>query len=62
MERRKLISVQRQAIAEIALRIDRVVAEAMAQLLAQLADVAFHHVLLDLFVEQAVDGVEDLAW
>src|SRR5262249_41135363 len=49
-----------QPVAEEALGIDRVVAEPVAQLLAQLADVALDHVLLDLVVEDAVDRVENL--
>ena len=34
----------------------------MLQLLAQLADMAFDHVLVDVFVEEPVDGVEDLGF
>jgi hypothetical protein len=49
-----------QAVAEETLGIDRIVTELFAQLLAQLADVALDDVLLDLFVEDAVDRVEDL--
>src|SRR6218665_1538396 len=48
------------AVAKEALGIDRVETELLAQLLAQLADVAFHDVFLDVFVEDAVDRVEDL--
>ncbi len=49
-----------QPVAKEALGIDRVKAQPLAQLLAQLADVAFDDVLLDLVVEDAVDRVEDL--
>src|SRR6185437_3259302 len=48
------------AIAEEALGIDRVEAQPVLQFLAQLADVAFDHVLVDVLVEEPVDGVEDL--
>ncbi|EGE59970.1 hypothetical protein RHECNPAF_1760058 [Rhizobium etli CNPAF512] len=48
------------AVAKEALGIDRIDAELLAQLFAQLRDVAFDDVLFDLFVEDAVDGVEDL--
>src|SRR5690606_24033908 len=48
------------AVAKEALGIDRVETELLAQLLAQFADVAFDHVLLDVLVEDAVDRVEDL--
>src|SRR5262249_39783136 len=44
----------------IALGLDRIVTEPLAQLLAQLADMALDHRLVDLGVEQAVDLVEDL--
>jgi hypothetical protein len=48
------------AVAKKALGIDRVDTELGAQLLAELGDVAFHDVLFDFLVEDAVDGVEDL--
>ena len=51
-----------QAVAEEALGIDRVEAELLTQLLAQFADVAFDHVLFDLVVENAIDGVENLGF
>ena len=50
-----------QAVSEVALRIDRVVAQAMPQPLAQLADVALDDVLVDVVAEKSVDVVEDLA-
>src|SRR5437870_6674094 len=49
-----------QAVAEEALRIYRVVAEAMAQPFAQLADVALDDILVDVLAEETVDVVEDL--
>src|SRR5690606_8171285 len=48
------------AITEVALGIDRIEAKLRAKLLAQLADVAFNDVLLDLLIEDSVNGVEDL--
>src|SRR5690606_21272678 len=48
------------AVAKEALGIDRVETELLAQLLAQLGDVAFDDVLFDVLVEDAVDRVEDL--
>src|SRR5690606_38849763 len=50
------------AVAKETLGIDGIEAELLAQLLAQLADVAFHYILLDLFVEDAVDRIEDLGF
>ncbi len=44
-----------QTIAKITNRIDRVVTEVAAQFLAQLADMAFNHVLFDILVENSVD-------
>src|ERR1700730_11829761 len=49
-----------QTIPKIANRIDGVVTELAAQFLAQLADMAFNHVLFDILVENSVDGIEDL--
>ena len=48
------------AIAEEPLGIDGVETQPMLELLAQLADVALDHVLVDILVEQPIDGVEDL--
>ncbi len=48
------------AITEEPLGIDRVEAQPMLEFLAQLADVALDDVLVDVFVEEPVDGVEDL--
>ena len=47
-------------IAEEAFGIDDVVADAQAELLAQLADMAFHDHFVDILVENAVDRIEDL--
>src|SRR5690606_993155 len=46
--------------AEEPLGIDRVIAQLFPKLFAQLADVAFHDVLLDVFVEDAIDRAEYL--
>src|SRR6218665_1392486 len=48
------------AVAEETLGIDRIDTELLAQLLAQLADVAFDDILFDVFIEDAVNRVEDL--
>src|SRR5690606_15206518 len=48
------------AVTKETLGIDGIEAELLAQLLAQLADVTFHHILLNLFVEDAIDRIEDL--
>src|ERR1700736_6961009 len=49
-----------QTIPKIANRIDGVVTELAAQFLTQLADMAFNHVLFDIFIENSIDGIEDL--
>src|ERR1700736_6729356 len=49
-----------QTIPKIANRIDGVVTELAAQFLTQLADMAFNDVLFDIFVENSIDGIEDL--
>src|SRR5579862_8452596 len=48
------------AITEEPLRIDRIEAQPMLQFLAQFADMALDDVLIDVLVEEPVDGVEDL--
>ena len=48
------------AIAEEALGVDRVEAQPVLELLAQLADVALDDILIDVLVEETVDRVEDL--
>src|SRR5580693_9644649 len=48
------------AIAEKPLGIDGVETQPMLEFLAQLTDVALDDVLVDILVEQPVDGVEDL--
>ncbi len=48
------------AVTEEALGVDRVEPQTLLQFLAQLADVALDHVLVDVFVEKSVNGVEDL--
>src|SRR3954462_2538288 len=53
-------SAASEAITEIALGIDRIVAELAAQFLAQLAHMALDDVLFDVLVEEAVDCVEYL--
>ena len=42
------------------MRIDRVMAQAMPQPLAQFADVTLDDILVDVLTEEAVDGIEDL--
>jgi hypothetical protein len=49
-----------QAISEIALGIDGIVTHAVLQLPAQLADMALDDVFIDVFIENAVDRVENL--
>src|SRR5206468_1904990 len=53
-------SAAAEAITEIALRIDRIVAELAAQFFAQLAHMALDYILFDLLVENAVDRIENL--
>ena len=48
------------AVPEETLGIDRVESEPPLQLLAQLADMALDHVLVDILVEQPVDRAENL--
>src|ERR1700733_12350867 len=48
------------AIAEEPLGIDRVETQPVFELFAQFADVALDDVFIDIFVEESVDGVEDL--
>src|SRR5690606_6883252 len=62
MQLRPLVraSVKNEAVAEVALGIDGIIAQMMAQTLAQLADVALDHVFIDVLAEEAIDGIEDL--
>src|SRR5271156_1145282 len=48
------------AVAEEPLRIDRVEPQSVLEFLAQLADVALDDVLVDVLVEEPIDGIEDL--
>ena len=54
------LSIINEAVAEIALRVDRIVAEPVSQTLAQLADVALDDIFVDVLAEQPVDEIEDL--
>src|SRR5450631_3047448 len=49
-----------QTIAEVADRIDGIVAEVAAQFFAELADIAFDHVLCNFLVENSIDRIENL--
>ena len=49
-----------EAVSDVAPGHDRVEAEAVAELLAQFADVALDHALVEGRLEDAVDRVEDL--
>ena len=49
-----------ELIPKIALGIDRIAAQCLAQFLPELGDVAFDHVLVDMVVEQTIDGTEKL--
>src|SRR5581483_11501790 len=51
-----------EAVTQIALRMDGIVTEAMPQTLAQLADVAFDDILINVLVEEPIHRVEDLGF
>jgi hypothetical protein len=48
------------AIAEEPLGVDRIESQPVLELLAQFADVALNDVLVDVLVEEPIDGIEDL--